>query len=460
MISTEERLRAATRAAADTVPPGSAPPLRLPAQPAGGWLRGGRFRRRGPIVTLTPVAAAVAVITVLAVAVLAGTVAVAHGRAGPGHRTAAGHGHPDSLLAQLPVYYVALGGGNVAHPATGQPDQPRYAQVRATATGKVLATLRPPRPYTTFSTVSAAGNGRTFVLAASRWKKKLARGGVYWLTTANEFLLLKVGSRGMTRLTALPIPRDFGTYRTYGEGMALSPDGTRLAVAERLSPGIPAAPVIHVVDLATGAEKTWTWPAGGPVTNNAGGQGQVLSWDRAGTLAFQQWVGNSIVVRLLDTNGPGGSLKADSRLVLDWAGDAESFRFSHGRADNVISGFSALLTPDGTKIVCATATETKHPLTSVLSFTEFSARTGRVVRQVGSWRLTGLYPGQTQDVLWTNASGSALIVVAHQPGVIPVPYQHGNTAQYSLEISAVSSDQFIPLTGTPSLRGPGPWPSW
>ena len=30
MISTEERLRAATRAAADTVPPGSAPPLRLP----------------------------------------------------------------------------------------------------------------------------------------------------------------------------------------------------------------------------------------------------------------------------------------------------------------------------------------------------------------------------------------------------------------------------------------------
>ena len=35
MIATEERLRAATRAAAATVPPGSAPPLRLPDEPVG-----------------------------------------------------------------------------------------------------------------------------------------------------------------------------------------------------------------------------------------------------------------------------------------------------------------------------------------------------------------------------------------------------------------------------------------
>ena len=35
-MSTEERLRAATRAAADTVALGSAPPLRLPGEPAAG----------------------------------------------------------------------------------------------------------------------------------------------------------------------------------------------------------------------------------------------------------------------------------------------------------------------------------------------------------------------------------------------------------------------------------------
>ena len=36
VMSTEERLRAATRAAADTVAPGSAPPLRLPGDPEAG----------------------------------------------------------------------------------------------------------------------------------------------------------------------------------------------------------------------------------------------------------------------------------------------------------------------------------------------------------------------------------------------------------------------------------------
>ncbi|MGI8449740.1 MAG: hypothetical protein ACR2MP_21680, partial [Streptosporangiaceae bacterium] len=418
-------------------------------------LRGGRFRSRGRLARLTPLAAAAAVITVLAVAALAGTVAVAHGRAG--HGTAARH-HQESLLAQLPAYYVALGRADSSRPSLGRLDQPRYAQVRATATGKVLATVRPPRPYDTFSEVSAAADVHTFVLVASRWRKKSLGTGAEWITTANQFFRLRIDpAAGTARLTALSIPQ--ASFRN-GEGFAVSPDGTKLAVAQRLSMVAPANPEIQVYDLATGTRKAWTWPGGGAVTNNAGGQGQVLSWARDGTLAFQQWAGNSIEVRLLDTNGPGGSLKTDSRLAVDWAGDAESFRFSHGRAANVISGYSALLTLDGTKIICATTTETKHPLTSVLSFTEFSARTGRVVRQLGSWTITGLYPGQTQDVLWANPSGSALIVMAHRPGVVPVPFHHGDSADYSLVISAVSQNKFIPLTGTPAGNGLDPWPTW
>ena len=48
VMSTEERLRAATRAAADTVAPGSAPPLRLPGDPGRGPAArlGARCRRR------------------------------------------------------------------------------------------------------------------------------------------------------------------------------------------------------------------------------------------------------------------------------------------------------------------------------------------------------------------------------------------------------------------------------
>ena len=66
-MSTEERLRAATRAAADTVAPRSAPPLRLPDDPAACPLRGGGSRRHRWLRALTPLAAAAAVAAVVIV---------------------------------------------------------------------------------------------------------------------------------------------------------------------------------------------------------------------------------------------------------------------------------------------------------------------------------------------------------------------------------------------------------
>ena len=114
-MSTEERLRAATRAAADTVPPGSAPPLRLPDDPAAGPLRGGGSRRHRWLRALTPLAAAAAVVIVLAGAL---TVAVAHIQPGHGLRAPPGHG---GAAAQLPPYYVTLHGqlGDATHAQSG-----------------------------------------------------------------------------------------------------------------------------------------------------------------------------------------------------------------------------------------------------------------------------------------------------------------------------------------------------
>ena len=88
----------------------------------------------------------------------------------------------------------------------------------------------------------------------------------------------------------------------------------------------------------------------------------------------------------------------------------------HGKISNVIFGYSAIITGDGTRIVAATGSLTKHPLNSELAFTEFSASTGKVVKILGRWPIPGLYPGQTQDVLWANSPGSTLIVLAHRPG--------------------------------------------
>jgi hypothetical protein len=443
VMSTEERLRAATRAAADTVAPGSAPPLRLPPDPEGrrfprAWFLVGRLRRRR-LAALTPLAAAAAVVIVLAAAV---AVAVAHSQ--PGHRAAARPGRHESLLAQLPPYYITLEGKGPLGDAT-------HAQVRATATGKVLSTVRPPRPYTVFSQVSAAGDGHEFVLLASRWRSKKQNGVQNWFTSANKFFLLRFDPyTHVPLLDALPIPPDLFRTET---GFALSLDGQKLAVAQ--SPRTRTSPEIQVFNLVTGAVKTWTWPGGWPVAIGVPGIGQVLSWAEDGTLAFQQRTGFSARVRLLNTNGPGGSLQADSRLVLDWSGNAGYLQYR-----NDLIGFNALLTPSGSRIVCVTATITRHPLTSVMSFTEYSARTGQVVRRLGTWTLHGLYPEGNQDVLWTNASGSTLIVVDRQPGLKHVSVSGGDMAYWHPVFSVLTPGRFVRIPGAPSTQSPHRWPAW
>jgi hypothetical protein len=450
MTMVEDRLRAAARAAADTVAPGSAPSLHLPARrgrrlgvpgrrPRGRWLR-----------TMAPLAAAVSVIAVIAASLAITTSMRGH---------PAGTSTAQSPLASVPQYYIVLTGDT-----PGTDYQPQHAVVRATATGAVLATVTPPKPFSTFGGVSAAGDGRTFVLAAQTFVMKRVGGGLIQEPSPAKFFLLRLSPGGKTaRLTALPLPEI--PAGAYIGGIALSPDGSRLAVAFRgvTPPSVPVAqqPKIEVFTLATGSVRTWVWTGSGTITNNSGGNGEVLSWTADGrTLAFQQWVGNSIDLRLLDTSGPGGSLLSASRLAVQWAHDAETWHFVHGKVSNVIFGYSAILTPDGTRIVAATASETKHPLSSELAFTEFSARTGKVVDQLGRWRLPGLYPGQVQDVLWSDPSGSTLIVVAHKPGKPTRDPRSLNGAGYGIEFGVLRGNQFTPIPGAPPANGPGTWPTW
>jgi Tol biopolymer transport system component len=334
--------------------------------------------------------------------------------------------------------------------------QRQFAEVRATATGATLARVTPPRPYRTFIAAAGAGDGRTFVLVAGPWVVTYKDGGKFIREAPTKFFLLHIGAGGhTTRLTALPIPRQPGG----ASGIALSPDGSKLAVA--LRDASVGGPAIQVFDVATGSEQVWTWPGGGPVTNNAGDEGEVLSWAADNrTLAFQQWVTGEIIhLRLLDTTTPGGSLQAASRLVLRWPGDGATWHYVHGKISNVLFGFSAIITPDGSKIVAATEDLTKHPLSSALAFTEFSAATGKVVKVLGRWPIPGLYPGQTQDVLWTNSSGSTLIVLAHKPGVPTKDPRSINSAGYGIEFGVLHGNQFTPLPGAPA-PGPNPWPVW
>jgi hypothetical protein len=441
MNTVEDRLRAALRETAGEITPRSVPPLRLPGARRRG-MAGPAARRRWSA-WLAPLAAAASV-----TAVVAASLAISTAFQG-GHRAAS---RPAGPFAGVPPYYVVLTGKNPSPVVM----QRQFAEVRATATGATLARVTPPRPYRTFTAAAGAGDGHTFVLVAGPWAVTHKDGGKFIREAPTKFFLLHIAAGGRTtRLTALPIPRQPGG----ASSIALSPDGSKLAVP--LRDASVGGPAIQVFDVATGSEREWTWPGGGPVTNNAGDEGEVLSWAADNrTLAFQQWVtGNIIHLRLLDTTAPGTSLRAASRLLLTWPGDGATWHYVHGKISHVLFGFSAIITPDGSKIVAATENLTKHPLSSELAFTEFSAATGKVVRVLGRWPIPGLCPGQTQDVLWTNSSGSKLIVLAHKPGQPAEAPQSGNAADYGIEFGVLEGNRFTPLPGAPR-PGPNAWPAW
>ena len=436
MNTLEDKLRAALEETAGEIRLHSVPPLRLDRRRRLRLLPAGGQRWRG---WLTPLAAAASV-----AAIVAGSVAAAGslGHGHPAHPAARPHTGP---FAGLPPYYLTLG---AEHPSP-RVAQRQEAAIRATATGKVAATVTAPRPYGTFTEAAGAGDGRTFVLGAARWAAIHRGGGTSVLDGPVHFFLLRIGAGGQPQLTALPIPA-----QPAGD-LALSPDGSMLALGN-------GNEKIQVFTVATGAERTWIWPGTGRITNNAAGNGEVLSWTADNrTLAFQQWVGASIDVRLLDATTPGGNLRRDSRLALQWKGDAETWHLVNGKISNVIFGYSAIITPDGRRIVAATASETRHPLVSELMFTEFSAATGKPTAALGRWRLPGLYTGQTQDVLWSSRTGDKLIVLAHKPGPPKAdPRSHNHqSAGYAIEFGVQTARGFTPLPGAPR-PGPGAFPVW
>jgi hypothetical protein len=443
MNTLEDKVKTALRQTADEIRPHQVPPLRL----TGHRLRDAWHARQHRVsLWLVPLTAAAAVAAVVVASV---TISGAIGA----HRPAAQHGSSHAgPLAGLPAFYVNL------H-AAKRTEWPRQAVVRATRTGSVVATLAPPAPYRFWLDVAGNGNGHAFVLAAAVGRIVHQNGGVDYFPGRSKFYLLRLGHGGHPTLTPLPV----AVQADQVEDFALSPDASKLALTwgggDRGFHAVP--PSIEVIDLATGASRTWTWPGGPRITANSGGMGEVLSFTADGrTLAYQQWVGGGIDIRLLDTTTAGGSLPGSSRLGLRWPDAGDPVHFIHGRIVNDIFGFSAIITPDGSKIAAATSTTIKHPVNSELQFTEYAVGSGTIERVLDPWHLPGLYPGQVQDVLWSNPSGSKLIVVAHIPGKPFKDPRSPNSAGYGIEVGAVSGNHFTPIPGAPSPNSPGSWPAW
>lgn len=238
------------------------------------------------------------------------------------------------------------------------------ADIRDSATGRLLSRVRlPAGTDPKLTQVTVAGNDRTFVLALFSWR------------AGTRFYELRINaagqSAGLTRLAIPPLP-----VRDGADAIAVTPDGTRLAVAIQ-RPGPTGA--IEVITLATGATRTWTTSAGGTPEN--------LSWDAAGRRLAFFWDSDSASragLWLLDTGAPGGALLSGRRLVPQTVGP-----------DQVQS---ALLSPDARTIIAAvTYNAAAHVGRGAVvgGIVELSARTGRPL-----WTLLAERAAHSGDAGW------------------------------------------------------------
>jgi hypothetical protein len=373
----EDRIRAAARAAAETVAPDSVPPLELPAART---RRFGRRRRgaRSPHATwstwvarLTPVAAALAVI-----AIVVTMVTVRHTENRPpatGSSLVAPPGVPAGpsvssyvRSGQVPPYYVTA--------------TETDAVVHLTVSGASVATIRPSLPGGTMVAVTAAGDGRTFVLGEQGQDRK-----------AVTFYQFRLGSSGRPgALTRLPMSVADG--KTMGD-VALSPDGTRLAIAV----------------AAGGGQQVRLYPV-------SGGRFALglLSWAASQrTLAFNWGPGQTLSARLLNLGNAGGSLLAASRPAVTLANTANM-------GQTLYQCGSLILTLDGSELVCVSGEITKiakdGTTTYTTGFPEFSAATGHLTRILGHWHPNQWHEPLAVELLWSDASGRVLIGAIHAGG--------------------------------------------
>jgi hypothetical protein len=381
MTRLESKLRAALRDTAGEIP-ADPPPLRLtPERPHRRWL-----------LWTAPVAAAAVVI-----AVVAGSLSLTRGVP---HRTAAapsGQAKTAPVGSDgIPLYYVAL----TTRGSAAQPDFPAgRAVVRVTATGRTLATITPPKPYTNFNGVVSAYDDRTFVLVAWGPNHPPAQPTIQGYAPPQRFYLLHINPASPTpagRASLRALPASWVPANREVSALALSPDGTSLAA----DIGTFVESRLYVFNLATGAVRTWShrdcahcFPTSGGLRFGTGAGSSGLSWTADGRhLAFVGPGGGQ--VWLLDVAAPGSDLLAHARPV---AGQQGHFQ-PEWRA--------AVITPDGRTVVAVQELYANGNPVIAQRLVKFGTATGRLAQTLFTQRVVGGY----SEILWTNASGSVLVV--------------------------------------------------
>jgi hypothetical protein len=270
---------------------------------------------------LGPIAAGLAVAGLIGGLMLAGSSSA--GRPATGAPTAAGAG--------LPRFYVTLSEPGRSYNVV--------AQVHASLTGQVLSRVK-IGPAASIVGITADRSDRAFIIDTTVRRSSHDVVGLF---------LLRVSANGRsTRLARLPATLTSPHSRNVIDGIAASPDGTRLAVAVQViknaNPDVlnPRAEIV-VYSLTGGATQTWAAPRHealplNPVWTSGSRQLTFLWQDHLkGTGEF--YTGRS-QVRVLDTAAPGRDL-LKSRVIATGGGRLGFIQ-------------AALAGPHGSPIIAAT----------------------------------------------------------------------------------------------------------
>jgi DNA-binding beta-propeller fold protein YncE len=382
--SLEDRLRDAYRGAAETVRPEQVPVPR--------WAREQSGRREPPVRQrawrkLIPLAAAAAVIVVAVGA------AVVLPRVLAGTRTTpvptAPTGPPPTFMA------IAIDEDGGAGPM----------QVQDAATGRVVATVLPPRVGTAWA-AAAAVTGHTFILAAQP-EDGPAPGACYTLL----YKLTLTAAGAPASLTPLDVPRIPG-YVPFDD-FAASANGMVAYSSEPCLTTASSTTTIGVIDTATAQTKRWTirtgWFVAGSLALSA--DGRVLALAVPGDSPIVDPTSPVPGVWVLPTDSAPGPIAQRGHQVVRLSRDAPPIG-------------AAVISADGSTVYLVTEyLQTPRQLATTIA--AYDVATGALLRIVRTgWHM--LVQGMSADpdtdhaVVW-NGSSTEPVEVDLATGQIRVP---------------------------------------
>jgi len=396
-VSIEDRVRAATRARADLVTRHR--PLDLPAE-LHAAARPGHHARRWLGWGAPFAAAALVIVLAVVLVVVRQTSGSQPGSGTPSSSTGA---TSTGAAPSIPRYFVTLA-------YTGSISEPMKAVVGDYQTGRQVAVLNPSSTQN-FYGVTGAADDRTFVVMN------------YTATTKQTtFYLLRVtpGDAHPAQFTKLPI----SPVAAHVNGLALSPDGTKLAVMWRFATtSTNQVTYLSVYSVSTGAllDSYLTHAAN---DNVVGGDpnSESLSWVNGDRSLDFRWAvhvtqppkpakpvdPDKLTIRGINLSAAGHDLLGDSRQLMVLPPVTAA-------AKTIVTTpcSSSLTTGDGT-IVCGSqafsGVSFQEACTAArTTVSTYSPVTGKQLNVL--YRYPGTYClNSSTRVLWANSTGSLVIV--------------------------------------------------